>query len=121
MRARKLVISLSVAALVVLGGTAAPANAATGWDRCHQGWFCVFAEPNGQGLMAMYQVGDPNLGDAYGPQGMNNNIESVWNRTGSSWGLFKGTYGTGEGAGFGPGARTSIWWFANVASSIQRW
>lgn len=30
--------------------------------------------------MATYRRGDSDLGDGTGPQGMNNNIESVWNR-----------------------------------------
>ncbi|MGG6380925.1 peptidase inhibitor family I36 protein [Paenarthrobacter sp. NEAU-H11] len=82
-------VGLAAAALIAVAGVAAPAQAATGWDRCPEAHFCAFAGPNGSGLMAAYQVGDPNLADEYGPTGMNDNIESVWNRTGSLWGVWR--------------------------------
>lgn len=85
------------AAIVV---TAAPAQAATGWDRCVYGYFCAFTDPNGTGAIAMYEIGDPNLADAYGPQGMNNNIESVWNRDSRGWMGYMDGYGSAA-TGFG--------------------
>jgi hypothetical protein len=85
----KLGAGLAAGALIAGAGVAAPAQAATGWDRCPAAYFCAFAGPNGSGLMAAYQIGDPNLADGYGPTGMNDNIESVWNRTGSLWGVYR--------------------------------
>lgn len=56
----------------------------------------MFSEPYGGGLMATFSVGDANLGDAYGPQGMNNNAQSFKNNTGQSWCLWDGTNYSGE-------------------------
>ncbi|WP_169742070.1 peptidase inhibitor family I36 protein [Phycicoccus jejuensis] len=76
---------------------AAPsASAATGYDRCPNFKMCVFTGPNGTGVMATFSVGDANLGDNIGPTGMNNNIESTYNRTGHDWDLWDGAGYTGE-------------------------
>lgn len=83
MKTRHLGLTATFAtALAALTVTAAPApvDAAAGWDRCPRNSFCAFTGPNGSGVMATYRRGDSDLGDAFGPQGMNNNIESVWNR-----------------------------------------
>jgi hypothetical protein len=68
------------AAVLLSSLTVAPAEAATGWDRCDPGHFCVFGGLNGTGAFAQYTNGDRNLGDSDGPTGLNDNIESVWNR-----------------------------------------
>jgi hypothetical protein len=68
-----------IAAVTVTAGPR-PAQAETGWARCPRGSFCAFTGLDGTGAMATYTRGDFNLGDATGPSGMNNNIESVWNR-----------------------------------------
>jgi hypothetical protein len=83
---------------------AAPAQAATGWDRCEPGYFCAFTGTNGTGVIARYQVGDPDLSDGHGPVGMDNNIESLWNRTGSIWGVWRNIGGQ-EGWAIGQGAK----------------
>src|SRR5882757_2655741 len=77
----------SVVASVVALGTV-PAQAATGFARCPANRFCVFTGINGTGTIAYYTTNDSNLGDSVGPRGMNNNIESVWNRRSSEWGLY---------------------------------
>jgi hypothetical protein len=69
------VTGLSVAA-------ATPAEAAGGYARCPKGYFCVFAKTHGEGQMAKWKKGgDADLGNKSGPRGLNNDIESVWNRT----------------------------------------
>ncbi|MGW6279606.1 peptidase inhibitor family I36 protein [Kribbella sp. NPDC055071] len=83
----KIVRTLAITA--VLGSFAAlgtiPAQAATGYNRCPANRFCVFTGLNGSGVIAIYTKSDANLGDASGPRGMNNNIESGWNRRSSEW------------------------------------
>ncbi|MFI1273993.1 peptidase inhibitor family I36 protein [Micromonospora sp. NPDC020751] len=84
MRIRKVLAAMSMAAALV-GVTAVPAHAATGYDRCPQIRMCVFTGPNGSGTMAAFVIGDANLGDSNGPIGMNNNIESFFNNSGHHW------------------------------------
>jgi len=90
---RKKVISLlGATAMVVLVSLAAPepAQAATGFARCPAGKFCIFTSTGGNGVMAMFDYADGNLGDGVGPQGMNDNVESVYNHTGGQyWATFR--------------------------------
>ena len=51
---------------------------------------CVFTGLNGTGAVAWFVNADADLGDGVGPQGMNNNIESTWNRNGHTWNLYDG-------------------------------
>ncbi|MDN3495814.1 peptidase inhibitor family I36 protein [Planococcus sp. APC 4015] len=109
------------AACVIAVVPATAAQAATGWDRCQPGYFCGFTGTNGTGTIAQYQVGDPDLSDGYGPVGMDNNIESFWNRTGSVWGVYRNIGGQ-QGWGLGPGAKlgTLDGSWANNISVITR-
>lgn len=91
---RGLLVSAAIGAAMVVA-TAPPASAATGYARCPDLRMCVFTGPNGSGAIAYFSTGDANLGDSVGPTGMNNNIESIWNRSGHSWALFDGTGYTG--------------------------
>jgi hypothetical protein len=90
LRTRFAAISLAtITAAVTLTGTAAAASDATGYARCPAARFCVFSGVNGGGVIAYFTNGDGDLGDSSGPQGLNNNIESVWNRrSGEVWCLF---------------------------------
>ncbi|MEU7618355.1 peptidase inhibitor family I36 protein [Micromonospora rifamycinica] len=81
---RRVIAAASMAAALV-GVSAVPAQAATGYNRCPQFRMCVFTGPNGSGTMAAFAVGDGDLGDSNGPTGMNNNIESFWNNSGHHW------------------------------------
>jgi len=84
MRMRKVLAATSMAAALV-GATAVPAQAETGYGRCPLLRMCVFTGPNGSGTMAAFSFGDVNLGDSTGPTGMNNNIESFFNNSGHHW------------------------------------
>ncbi|GAB3089120.1 peptidase inhibitor family I36 protein [Micromonospora schwarzwaldensis] len=68
---------------------ATPAQAA--FSDCPSGRFCLFSAPRGAGVLASYSNGDANLGDGVGPQGMNNNTESMWNCTSDTWCVWDGT------------------------------
>jgi Peptidase inhibitor family I36 len=89
MRIKSLLVSASIGA-VLAAAAASPASAATGYARCPDLRMCVFTGPDGTGAIAYFATGDGNLGDSSGPVGMNNNIESIWNRSGHTWELYDG-------------------------------
>ncbi|MFE9700535.1 peptidase inhibitor family I36 protein [Streptomyces sp. NPDC006270] len=65
---------------------AAPTTAGTdasilAYADCPVGWFCVWEHAGGQGRMARFQTGTPNLGDF----NLNDQVSSAWNRTGRTW------------------------------------
>ncbi|GAB2740440.1 peptidase inhibitor family I36 protein [Amycolatopsis magusensis] len=53
----------------------------TAYSDCPSGWFCVWSGKDGQGTMARFQTGTPDLGDF----GLDNQVSSLWNRTGIIW------------------------------------
>jgi hypothetical protein len=73
------------------GLSAAPANAATGWDRCPAGSFRIFDLPDGGGAMAWFRSGSPDLR----AQGMDNRASSWRNRNEGAFSLCDG-YGSGS-------------------------
>ncbi|MEC3976414.1 peptidase inhibitor family I36 protein [Amycolatopsis sp. H20-H5] len=84
-----LLAGATLAATLTLAGTAVAAPAATGYARCPAARMCVFSGLNGSGLIGAFTVGDGNLADSSGPAGLNNTIESVWNRRATSfWCLY---------------------------------
>ena len=95
MRTKRLLAFASVGAAAMIVAAASPAAAATGYNRCPNLKMCVFTGPNGTGAIAYFSTGDANLGDSVGPVGMNNNIESIWNRSGHTFELFDGAGYTG--------------------------
>lgn len=94
MRTKRLLVAASIGAAMVVA-TAPSASAATGYARCPDFRMCVFTGTNGSGVIAWFSTGDADLGDSVGPVGMNNNIESIWNRSGHDWALFDGAGYTG--------------------------
>lgn len=66
----------AAAALGLIATTVTPAQAATGWDRCPKGKFCIFDKEDGQGSMAAYSTSQSSLGS------WDNKASSVYNRTG---------------------------------------
>lgn len=55
--------------------------AITAYQDCPVGWFCVFREKGGLGDMARFQLGSDDLRDFR----LNDDISSVWNRTGGKF------------------------------------
>jgi hypothetical protein len=111
-------LASAVASVVALGTV--PAQAATGWARCPANRFCVFSGVNGTGVIAYYTASDANLADSVGPKGMNNNIESVWNRRGSEWGLYNDANYKGGLTLVLVGSKSNIVAkYRNLASSVQ--
>lgn len=66
----------AAAALGLIATSVAPAQAATGYDRCPKGRFCVFDGEWGQGAMASYSTPQADLGS------WRTRAVSVYNRTG---------------------------------------
>ncbi|QIS02907.1 hypothetical protein F5X71_11820 [Nocardia brasiliensis] len=79
---------LGVTALLVLGvsGLAGPAQAdpaeeATGWARCPDGYFCLFSAAEGGGRIAYFRLGSTDLR----LQNIDGQAYALWNRTGKYW------------------------------------
>lgn len=51
----------------------------TAYQDCPVGWFCAWADTGGLGKMARFQTGSDDLRDF----NLNDQISSVWNRTGN--------------------------------------
>jgi hypothetical protein len=103
---KKITRLLGAAAILAMVSLAAPspAQAATGFARCPAGSFCIFTGTGGSGVMASFTYADGNLGDGVGPQGMNNNTESVFNNTaGRYWGAAANAGYTGAFEIYAPG------------------
>lgn len=53
----------------------------TAYQDCPVGWFCVWEDAGGWGRMARFQTGSDDLRDF----NLNDQISSVWNRTGKTF------------------------------------
>ncbi|MFB4278085.1 peptidase inhibitor family I36 protein [Nonomuraea sp. MTCD27] len=78
-RTLMLALALALTPLPLAG----PARAADGFSRCPNGHLCLFSEFDGNGTIAWFQSGAPNLE----PLGVKD-ARSAWNRTGRSFCLF---------------------------------
>jgi hypothetical protein len=76
-----LALPIAAAALAVL---ASPAQAATGYDRCQDGYYCMFSGLDGTGDIIQIQDDTPDLAAL----GMADRAKSDWNRTDSFIHLF---------------------------------
>lgn len=108
------VAALTLAASGIAVAASTTAHAATGYDRCPSGYMCLFDLNDGQGAMAWFANGSPDLRG----QGFDNRTNSVWNRTGSSFRLYQGYNYTGSSGTTPAGVRSNV--FANVYSSLKR-
>ncbi|MEU8899381.1 peptidase inhibitor family I36 protein [Nocardia sp. NPDC048505] len=98
---------LAVTALLVLGisGLTVPAQAASGYDRCPNGHFCLFSAANGGGRMASFRLGSTDLR----LQNIDGQAYSKWNRTGRFWdGFTEYNYRGGIIFRSGPGQQLNI-------------
>jgi hypothetical protein len=113
---------LAVAGLVLTSSMLAPIPAqaaATGYNRCPANRMCVFSGVNGTGTIGYFTAGDANLGDATGPRGLNNTIESVWDRRGDEWCLYNDAGYRGGITLVYSGAKTNIAAaYRNITSSL---
>ncbi|HMM96618.1 MAG: peptidase inhibitor family I36 protein [Micrococcales bacterium] len=113
--------SAAAAAAALVVSVAPTASAATGYARCPANRMCVFTGPNGTGAIGIFRNGDVNLADGVGPVGLNNNIESMRNRTSGYWCFYKDTNYNGYVWRGGPGGgANTIPAATNVISSLKR-
>ncbi len=118
---RSTTLGAAVAAAALVAAFAPTASAATGYDRCPADRMCVFTGPNGSGAIGIFANGDVNLGDTIGPTGLNNNIESMRNRTSSYWCFFDGINYNGNSWRGGPGGgANTVPAATNTISSLKR-
>ncbi|MGA8114424.1 MAG: peptidase inhibitor family I36 protein [Actinocatenispora sp.] len=78
--AKKFRIGLLVLASAVGLAIASPAQAASGYDRCPDNYYCMFSGLDGSGDMVTFQSSNPDLRTV----NMDKRARSDWNRTGSS-------------------------------------
>ncbi|MEV6977734.1 peptidase inhibitor family I36 protein [Kitasatospora sp. NPDC093806] len=76
---RSLLVPLAAVGAVALPVTV-PAHAATGYDRCPVGFYCLFSGLDGTGDIVRLNRSAPDLAAL----GMDDRAESDWNRTGST-------------------------------------
>jgi hypothetical protein len=83
---------MAVAAGLTLTALTAPtASAATGYDRCAAGNFCLFENINGGGRVIGLQGQRSTL-----PLDFDNITSSIWNRAGVLWSVYTGAGFTGR-------------------------
>lgn len=107
------------AAIVANGKDAGVVTAAAGgWNRCPNGYFCLFSGRDGTGLMAYFRTGSPNLAG----QGMDNAASSQWNRSPWVFNAYDDYNYRGYGFSHDPGTRYSYdWWHGEDQwSSVRR-
>ncbi|AUI58423.1 peptidase inhibitor family I36 protein [Amycolatopsis sp. BJA-103] len=116
------VLSAAVAiAALVASQPAATAHADTvsagAYDDCPAGWFCAWDGPNGTGRVLMTQVSIPDLSTV----GMDNQISSLWDRTGVMWCAYDEPYSRGITLRAGNNWRGSLFGRSdNMSSSLVR-
>ncbi|WP_327086272.1 peptidase inhibitor family I36 protein [Nonomuraea sp. NBC_01738] len=73
-------LAVPIAAIAMTALTSIPAQAATGYDRCHDGAYCMFSGLDGTGDIIEIQSDTPDLAAL----NMASRAKSDWNRT-DSW------------------------------------
>lgn len=106
--------AVTLAASGVAVAVSAPAQAATGYDRCPAAHMCLFDEDNGNGAMAWFKTGSPDLRG----QSFDNRTNSVWNRTSGSFRLYQGYNYSGDTGTVPVNVKSNV--FRNVYSSVKR-
>jgi hypothetical protein len=92
---------------------------AGGWDRCPNGYLCLFDGYDGGGTFAYFRTGSPNLA----AQRINKAASSMWNRSPWHFVLYEGYGYTGRHNGTQPpGSRWNFdhWHGDNFFSSLRR-
>lgn len=75
-------LAMSVVLTAPAAQAAQPApTSITAYQDCPVGWFCAWEDAGGWGRMARFQLGSDDLRDF----NLNDQISSVWNRTGKTF------------------------------------
>ncbi|MGW4064075.1 peptidase inhibitor family I36 protein [Amycolatopsis sp. NPDC004747] len=111
-------VALATLAVVAPAGSA-QASTDAWWD-CPDGWFCAWYSTDGNGAMARFQSGAPDLREF----NLNDHVWSVWNRTGVVWCTFADiNYASVSGSPWPVGnwrGNTSQYNRQNTISSLRR-
>lgn len=91
MKKKFAVLLVTVAAAAASGMSASTAHAADGYDRCPDGFYCMFSGLDGTGDMIKLKSSTPDLAAL----GMNDRAKSDWNRTPSTIYLWSDAHYTG--------------------------
>lgn len=102
-------LAIGAATTLAFAATTVNAQAATGYDRCPSGYFCIFSGLDGQGTIAYFQYGSNNLAQ----QGIDNAASSTWNRHAQAFALCDGYNKVGQLWDVFQGAKT------NLAASVD--
>lgn len=110
-----------VSLLATPAGAAEPGDVSVAAYRdCPADRLCIWTGLGGSGAIGIFRVGDADLGDAVGPRGLNNNAESMMNRTGKNWCLYDGAGYTAYMATGGPGQGANMYpRFRNRLTSLK--
>lgn len=110
-------VLVAAAAAAVLGvATATPAQAASGYDRCPTGSYCIFSGLDGGGTMVALTASAPDLRT----QGIDKQGKSDWNRTSSNIWLYSDYDYGGCAALTSPGGKGNYFSsFQDFFSSVQ--
>lgn len=93
---------------------------AAAYSDCPAARMCIWTGLNGTGAIGIFAVGDANLGAAPGPSGLNNNAESMMNRTSQRWCHYDGANYTALMAAGGPGGGANmLTQFRNRITSLR--
>ncbi|MEV8609539.1 peptidase inhibitor family I36 protein [Amycolatopsis sp. NPDC051373] len=91
---------------------------AGGWERCPQGYYCLFDGYDGAGAMAFFKTGSPNLAN----QGLDKAASSQWNRSPWNFCVYEGYNYTGRRNCDPPNSRYNFTYYGgnNFDSSVKR-
>ncbi|MEU8527258.1 peptidase inhibitor family I36 protein [Streptomyces sp. NPDC048629] len=108
------------AALLLATATAADSATAAprGYDRCPSGHFCLFSEYDGNGAIATFRFGSPNLAD----QNFDDLAMSYANNTDSVWCTY-GDYNYSKAqlhSGWEAHTADSLWELHSFVSSVRK-
>ncbi|MBT2405553.1 MULTISPECIES: peptidase inhibitor family I36 protein [unclassified Streptomyces] len=77
---KRILAGLASTVAVLCMASVSPAYAADGYDRCPDGYYCMFSGLDGTGDMVKLRTNTPDLAAL----GMNDRAKSDWNRTSST-------------------------------------
>ncbi|WP_409494754.1 peptidase inhibitor family I36 protein [Amycolatopsis sp. cmx-11-12] len=108
-------MTVALSGLVVAPGVA---QAATGYDRCPPGYMCLFDDWDGQGAMAYFQAGSPDLA----LQNFDNRAQSQRNNNASNFCAYVNKkYDNSSGSGtYQPGTKGNFNANVNAYSSLRK-
>jgi hypothetical protein len=111
-------LTVATIAFSVFAVAPGAAQAATGYDRCPQGYMCLFDGWDGTGVMAYFQTGSPDLA----LQNFDNRAQSQRNNNSSNFCAYVNkNYDNSSGSGtYQPGTTGNFLGNVNAYSSLRK-